>query len=57
MRIREMNVSRWQVNADSDLATVNIRQLTSKIAQPTTMRWLPTDHFVNIKIRQEILFL
>ena len=52
-----MNVSRWQVNADSDLATVNIRQLTSKIAQPTTMRWLPTDHFVNIKIRQEILFL
>lgn len=57
MHFREMNVSRWQVNVDRDLATRNIRQLMSKIAHPTTMLRLPTDHFVNIKIRQEILFL
>lgn len=57
MHSREMNVSRWQVNVDRDLATRNIRQLMSKIAHPTTILRLPTDHFVNIKIRQEILFL
>lgn len=45
------------INVHGDLVILNVMQLVSQIAHPTAMLWLPTDGFVNVKIRQKILFL
>ena len=53
----EKHTSSWHINAHGDLVILNVMQLMYKIAHPTATLWLPTDHFVNVKIRQKILFL
>lgn len=52
-----MEVSRWPVKVDHDLAILNVTQIMPKRAHPQITCWLSTDHFVNVQIRQEMLFL